>query len=122
MTDKNFSSNIKFFDDNNFPYGFSRSGDFTATEAQLLTDCGHIMMQLAQKQRLPENSDQEQFLQVIEGKAVPQTPIERIYEKYIKLVERKNNVVSFIKKAPSDSLLDEDIEFDDDIEPDEEEL
>lgn len=107
----NFSSGIKFYDDANFPFGFSRSGDFTLQESELLTESGYLMQQLADKKIQPENEEQEHFVEVIEGKAHPLYKNEYLYLKYQNLINKKDIFLNPVKYVVvSETELDEEIE------------
>ena len=72
-----------FFDDKHFPQGFNRSGDFTVPEAKLLTEYGSRLKQLSEHQITADNEDESHFLLVLDGKAEAQTPLEKVWLKYI---------------------------------------
>lgn len=112
MSLNTFISDIKFYDNTNFPYEFSRCGDFTLKEAETLTNCGYIMQQLEKKQMQPENEEHNHFLDVIEGKHNPLYNHEYVYLKYLNLIEQKKTVICNVQKVTKnetnfdDSLLD----------------
>ena len=99
MSINNFFSNIKFYDEDNFPYQFSRSGDFTLDEANILTHCGYIMQKLEKKEMRPENEEHSHFIGVIEGKNKPLYSYEHVYLKYLRLIDQKKTTISNIKKV-----------------------
>ena len=84
-----FVSQRQFFDDQNFPRGFSRSGNFTLLEASILEQHGVILKGLYSKTLEPQNEIQAQFLAVVSGSQEPTNAIERAWIKYLKLTTCK---------------------------------
>ncbi len=99
MSLNSFSSNKKFYDDKNFPYGFQRSGYFTFMEADALSNFGHIMNQLAENKMSPEGEEHEHFLQVLEGTTEPANLAEKTYLKYRKIIHHNNTFISTVVKV-----------------------
>ncbi|MCW8928716.1 MAG: DUF413 domain-containing protein [Gammaproteobacteria bacterium] len=99
MSLNSFYSGIKFYDSKNFPYQFSRSGDFTFNEAELLSNCGFIMQQLHNKEIAPENEEQIHFLSVLEKKNKPLYSHEHVYLKYLQLIKKKKQLIPSVKKV-----------------------
>ena len=62
-----FVSQRQFFDDQNFPRGFGRSGNFTLLEASILEQHGVVLKGLHNKALEPQNEHQQQFVAVISG-------------------------------------------------------
>ncbi|BDM64622.1 hypothetical protein NFHSH190041_20740 [Shewanella sp. NFH-SH190041] len=84
-----FISYKRFYDDTHFPRGFSRCGDFTTKEAQLLEQHGHAMQALARAERVPVTVEETQFVEVLSGQRAAETLLERIWLKYCKLCAGK---------------------------------
>lgn len=107
-----FRSTKRFYDDANFPKGFKRCGDFTSKEADLLEQHGQAMKNLADGTQLPCNVDEDQFVQVLQGKMTPSTPMELLWVKYCRLAKGKPfyAVVGTIHTPTSPKV---EIEFDD---------
>ncbi|KPH56866.1 hypothetical protein AMS58_19550 [Pseudoalteromonas porphyrae] len=84
-----FVSQRQFYDDYNFPRGFSRSGNFTLLEASILEQHGVVLQGLYNKTLEPQNEIQEQFISVTAGSQEPTNPIERAWIKYLKLTTSK---------------------------------
>lgn len=84
-----FVSQRQFYDDQNFPRGFSRSGNFTLLEASILEQHGVVLQGLYNKTLAPQNDIQEHFLAIISGGHEPSNPIERAWLKYLKLTTCK---------------------------------
>ncbi|MFY8327707.1 DUF413 domain-containing protein [Pseudoalteromonas sp. ZZD1] len=84
-----FVSQRQFYDDQNFPRGFSRSGNFTLLEASILEQHGVVLKGLYNKTLEPQNEIQKQFIAVINGNLEPHNAIERAWLKYLKLTTCK---------------------------------
>ncbi|WP_372760982.1 DUF413 domain-containing protein [Pseudoalteromonas sp.] len=84
-----FVSQRQFFDDQNFPRGFSRSGNFTLLEASILEQHGVVLKGLHNKTLAPQNEQQQQFVAVVSGAQEPTNAIERAWVKYLKLTTCK---------------------------------
>lgn len=89
MLDNPFYSKSSFYDSTHFPHGFARSGHFTKKEADLLTESGYIIKQLAEGNIQAESPEQKAMLEVIQGLKPVETTYERIWEKYMLLTQRK---------------------------------
>lgn len=117
MEQNSFISPIKFYDDYHFPKGFSRSGDFTLNEAEMLTNCGTIIHQLINNEFLPESEEQKHFKSVILGTSEPLYQVEKVYLKYLNVIDKmaKSAATSkYSKKNIQDNEKDSDnYEYDD---------
>jgi uncharacterized protein YifE (UPF0438 family) len=100
-----FASNYKFYDDRNFPYGFQRSGDFTFQESENLTRYGYTMLQLAEEKIQPEGDDHEHFIKVLSGQTDPANDAEKVFIKYLILINKKN---TYIRAFSTSVDVDED--------------
>ena len=80
-----FASNQLFFDDAQFPRGFSRSGNFTLLEAQILENNGAVLKALYSNTIEPSNDLQAHFIQVMQGQAEANNIAEKAWLKYLKL-------------------------------------
>ena len=58
---QSFVAKRRFFDDRNFPKGFTRSGRFTLAEGNLLEKHGAAMQELEDGQRQPVNDEVSAF-------------------------------------------------------------
>ena len=58
-----FIAESPFYDDAHFPRGFSKSGNFTIVESELLTKIGKRLFMLEQGLSKPENAVEKQFVQ-----------------------------------------------------------
>jgi len=118
-----FHSTKRFYDDDNFPKGFKRCGDFTNKEADLLELHGQAMKNLSDGSQLPCNVDEDQFVQVVQGLVPAKTPMELLWSKYCRLAKGKPfyAVVGTIHTPASTKVEIDDIEEGDESETDEDE-
>ena len=98
-----FKPSRLFFDDDNFPHGFNKCGDFTIRESNLLSTFGSIMRDLHTGKCQPSNPIQVRFVDICQGKNVAESPLEKVWIKYLDLVNRKS-VVPKSRFAANDSL------------------
>ena len=85
MNTKIRKSSKSFFDDVNFPRGFSRSGEFTVLESNLLNDYGYSLQLLSNGTLMPENIEEVRFADVCTGREIAQSLVEKTWMKYISL-------------------------------------
>ena len=121
MTETDIQPGGNFFDGKNFPYGFSRHGEFTTREADDLQRYGRTLQALANGERKAETNDERHFLRVCRGTARPRNSLERVWLKYQGLVSRKTAVCSFSMSErlfhgadPGGWSIDDTIEFEGD--------
>jgi len=109
MQSREFFVNRRFFDDKHFPYGFSRSGDFTFDEVKVLESHGVLFRALSAGMVGDANDDDQHFLDVMAGK----TPASSLAEKaWLKYLQRCNRAPVWLTTR---RLADEvDIEFETD--------
>ncbi|MCW8832996.1 MAG: DUF413 domain-containing protein, partial [Colwellia sp.] len=81
-----FIAEDPFYDDVHFPRGFSKSGNFTIVESELLTQIGKRLFMLEQGSSKPENAVEEQFVQFCkaqnERELEGQNQVELLWTKY----------------------------------------
>ncbi|MDF7666408.1 DUF413 domain-containing protein [Orbaceae bacterium ESL0727] len=87
MTDS-FVSQQRFFDNKNYPRGFSRHGDFTIKEAQLLEKYGCSFRDLDAETRKPVSTEEKSFVAVCKGKKEPVTDCEKVWIKYLARINK----------------------------------
>ncbi len=85
---ESFATTNRFFDNKHYPRGFSRHGDFTIKEAQLLERYGYAFNELDLAKREPVTEEEHLFLEVCRGVREPQTEAERVWSKYMTRVKR----------------------------------
>ncbi|GMM90350.1 DUF413 domain-containing protein [Vibrio fortis] len=79
----------RFYDNKHFSRGFSKSGDFTLVEDEILTFFGTTLLALENGELTPENQAEVDFLSVVKGQKEPTTKLEKTWVKYIKLSRGK---------------------------------
>ncbi len=80
--------NRRFFDDQHYPYGFSRSGDFTLSEVECLEKYGNLFRALSAGMVQDMTPEDEHFVQVVRGEVEPETLAEKAWLKYLKRSNR----------------------------------
>ncbi|MCF2948083.1 DUF413 domain-containing protein [Paraglaciecola aquimarina] len=80
--------NQMFADPKNYPYGFSRSGDFSINESKALVQSGCLIAALVDGLIAPETDDDKELLAAAFAKKDPQTPAEKAWVKYQKRINR----------------------------------
>ncbi|MGJ8680258.1 DUF413 domain-containing protein [Paraglaciecola sp.] len=104
-----------FADPKNYPYGFSRSGDFSINESKALVQSGCLIAALVDGLIAPETIEDNELLAAAFAKKEPQTPTEKAWVKYQKRINRPK--LGNIYGTHNTSLEDEDIvDEDNDIE------
>ncbi|WP_088331309.1 DUF413 domain-containing protein [Lacimicrobium sp. SS2-24] len=78
----------QFLDPKHYPYGFSRSGDFSISESQALSRYGCLVAALIDGEIEPENDEEAQLLAAARGEKEPGTVAERAWCKYQKRINR----------------------------------
>ncbi|WWO96999.1 MAG: DUF413 domain-containing protein [Candidatus Dasytiphilus stammeri] len=94
MNRKSFLTNIQFFDKKNYPRGFSRYGDFTIKEAQILEIYGYAFYELDVSKRKPINDEEIKFIEVCRGHRCPETDAEKIWVKYNTIIKKPKKFYS----------------------------
>ncbi|KKO49270.1 hypothetical protein VT06_07055 [Arsukibacterium sp. MJ3] len=104
---QSFVATRRFFDDRNFPRGFTRSGRFTLAEGSLLEKHGFAMQQLEQGACEPVNEEEQRFILVCRGEAEANTSFEKVWFKYKqRLSEKRKFHTVFGKKRIADGADD----------------
>lgn len=83
-----FVTKNRFFDNKHYPRGFSRHGDFTIKEAQILERYGVAFNELDLAKREPVTELEHQFIDVCRGLSEPVTEAERVWAKYTARIKR----------------------------------
>lgn len=110
-----------FSDPKNYPYGFSRSGDFSIAESKALNEYGCLIAALVDGQLAPQDDEDRQFLASALGEAEPQSVAERAWVRYQKRINRpKTGSIYGTKKVSvargdEEALMDVDDDLDIDI-------
>ena len=112
-----FQSKKKFLGLDVYPYGLSRSGDFTRKQATLLEEHGEAYKQLQTGFREPINKEERDFVAACRGEKEPETEHEIVWLKF-NLRARKKFVTAFAgsyEKSDDDhEFVHDDLELDDD--------
>ncbi len=82
MADSFITTN-RFFDNKHYPRGFSRHGDFTIKEAQLLERHGYAFNELDSGKREPVTEEEQRFVAVCRGEREPVSAEEKVWSKYV---------------------------------------
>ncbi|MEA1062678.1 DUF413 domain-containing protein [Apirhabdus apintestini] len=85
---ESFTTSNRFFDTKHYPRGFSRHGDFTIKEAQVLERYGYAFNELDLGKRNPATAEEQQFVEVCRGQREPATEAERVWSKYMARIKR----------------------------------
>jgi hypothetical protein len=109
-----FEPSKPFFDDKNFPRGFSKSGEFTINEANILTTYGAQLKALQDGIVAPSTNEQKRFLLAISGEVPVETPLEKAWLRYCDKVNRPRRMVS----AFGSTIVAEEADSEDDAELD----
>lgn len=89
---ESFSVTRRFFDDKNYPRGFSRHGDYTIRESQTLEQFGQACIALESGERKPATADEKQFVAVVKGEKTPETFLEKVWIKYRTLTTKTKRI------------------------------
>ncbi|UTV29782.1 DUF413 domain-containing protein [Photobacterium atrarenae] len=99
----------KFYDDQNFPRGFNRSGVFTINEATLLENYGRTMSGLANGTMVPATDSEAQFLAEVRGETEASSNFAKCWLKYV--YKTTNKVKSYTlcasQRKPANSYDDD---------------
>jgi len=99
-----------FSDAKHYPYGFSRSGDFSIAESKALSQYGCLIAALVDGHLLPSNDEEIGFIESAFGRKKPNTTPERAWLKYQNRIHRpKYASIHGTKKALTESRLDDDL-------------
>ncbi len=83
---ESFTTTNRYFDNKHYPRGFSRHGDFTIKEAQLLERHGYAFNELDLGKREPVTEEEKLFVAVCRGERGPvtrsRTRVVQVYDAY----------------------------------------
>ncbi len=85
---ESFKTERKFFDDEHFPYGFDRSGEFSSSQVALLERHGHAYRALATGERQPVTEQESQFVLLCNGAKEPQNVHEKVWKRYSEICNK----------------------------------
>ncbi|RDV24456.1 hypothetical protein DXV75_13600 [Alteromonas aestuariivivens] len=102
-----------FIDRQHFPYGFRKSGDFSISEADLLTKYGKTLLALESGEMQPESDEESHFVDFIRGQHDAESNVEKAWAKYVRLARGKRHFYTLHSSASNQSDYDDD--FDDEF-------
>ncbi|MCU7555843.1 DUF413 domain-containing protein [Alteromonas sp. ASW11-19] len=97
-----------FIDRVKFPYGFRKSGDFSISDADLLSRFGHTLLALESGELTPESDDEKHFLAFTQGMVPAQNALEKAWQKYVRLARGKKHFYTLHSSASNQSDYDDD--------------
>tara|TARA_B100002049_G_C15802116_1_gene259284 strand:- start:120 stop:479 length:360 start_codon:yes stop_codon:yes gene_type:complete len=118
MQSRDYFLSRRFFDDKHYPYGFSRSGDFTLSEVQALESNGVLFQALMESKVMDTNDEDKLFIKVVKGKKQPQSLAHKAWLKYLKFSKRAPVWLTTRKLGASNDHqfdIDDDFDLDDAI-------
>ncbi|MCG8710890.1 DUF413 domain-containing protein [Brenneria sp. 4F2] len=110
---ESFSTSNRFFDNKFYPRGFSRHGDFTIKEAQLLERHGYAFNELNLGKRQPVNEEEALFVAMCRGERKAETDMEKIWSKYMDRIRRPKRFHTLSGGKPQMDAVEEYTESDD---------
>lgn len=110
---ESFSSTQRFFDNKNYPRGFSRHGDFTIKEAQVLEKYGYAFRDLDNEVRKPLTTEEKSFVDVCKGKKEVSNEYERAWLKYLNSINKPKRFHTLSGGKPQVDITDDYTESDD---------
>lgn len=97
-----------FSDPKNYPYGFSRSGDFSISESKALVAYGCLIAALVDGHIAPDTEEDKAYIEAAHGTIEPTTTEQRAWLKYQKRINRpKAGSIYGTKKSTSDAPSDD---------------
>ncbi len=112
MAESFFTTN-RFFDNKFYPRGFSRHGDFTIKEAQLLERYGYALNELDLGKREPVTQEEIQFVAVCLGERGPDSEVEKTWAKYVARIRRPKRFHTLSGGKPQMDAVEEYTDSDD---------
>ncbi|AMA64749.1 hypothetical protein AUT07_00162 [Candidatus Arsenophonus lipoptenae] len=109
---ESFITTNRFFDSKNYPRGFSRHGDFTIKEAKLLEHYGQVFYELDLGKRKPQTEEEQFFVAMCRGKREPMTSKEKVWYKYITLINKPKRFHTLSGGKPQLDPLEDYIDID----------
>lgn len=91
MYNRSYWLSRHFDDRKRFPYGFSRSGDFTIGQSEALEKYGHLLSALVSQQVIDPNNDDRAFLAALAEGVTADNELARLWLKYTSI---DRNIIS----------------------------
>lgn len=106
MATESFSVTRRFFDDKHYPRGFSRHGDYTIKESQVLEQYGQAFKELDSGDRKPVTKEEKAFVACCRGERVAETFFEKTWLKYCSRISTTKRVYTLSGVVGTDNLED----------------
>lgn len=103
---ESFIATRRFFDDKNYPRGFSRHGDYTIRESQALENHGQAFLELEKGTRQPQTEEEKLFVAFCNGERPAETFFEKTWNKYRTRISHTKRVYTLSGVAATDNLDD----------------
>lgn len=103
---ESFSVTRRFFDDKNYPRGFSRHGDYTIRESQTLEQYGQAFKALELGEREPVTEEEKAFVAFCRGERPAETFFEKTWNKYRSRISTTKRVYTLSGVVGVDNLDD----------------
>ena len=103
---ESFSVERRFFDDKNYPRGFSRHGDYTMKESQALEQYGQAFKALDSGERKPVTAEEKAFVAFCKGERPAETFLEKTWDKYRSHISTTKRVYTLSGVVGTDNLDD----------------
>ena len=103
---ESFSVTRRFFDDKNYPRGFSRHGDYTIRESQTLERYGQAFKALDLGEREPVTEEEKAFVAFCRGERPAETFFEKTWNKYRSRISTTKRVYTLSGVVGVDNLDD----------------
>ncbi len=103
---ESFSVERRFFDDKNYPRGFSRHGDYTIKESQALEQYGQAFKALDSGERKPVTAEEKAFVAFCKGERPAETFLEKTWDKYRSHISTAKRVYTLSGVVGTDNLDD----------------
>ncbi len=98
----------RFYDDQRFKRGFSKSGEFTLLESELLSLYGDTMKALDSGEIMPDNAEEQHFLLVCSQQLAAESKLEKVWTKYKQLTQSRRRFHTLNSRCKSASYETED--------------
>ena len=98
---------FNFFDDQNFPHGFRRSGMFTIKEADYLETYGHTLLGLENKTIEPVNEDEKHFQDAILSHSESHSFAVKTWQKYRMAISSRSQKIFLSSHSGKDEPINE---------------
>ena len=103
---ESFSVERRFFDDKNYPRGFSRHGDYTIRESETLEQYGQAFKALDLGERQPVTEEEKAFVAFCRGEREAETCFEKTWAKYRSLTSNIKRLYTLSGNVAADAADD----------------